>query len=326
MILYTCPTCKAVLQSPGHTAGYKAACPKCDHWMTVPRPAKPAAADLAVFYTCPTCKAILQSPAVWPGYKVPCSKCDQWMTVPRPATLSVENPEEANFLLTIRKQPNDNAPRLIYADWLEERGKEDRAVFIRLQCVLEDMDWNHPQRAELQAKADRLLTEHREEWLAQLCAVMPMLRDEDDIIFTRGFLSVTLHRVEDLEYTAGLPSVALLLEVCLDLYGNAIGDEGVQALARSPFLQNLTQLDLFDNDIGDAGVRALAQSRFLQNVTHLDLIHHGISDAGVRALAGSSHLQNLTTLNLGGNNISPRLLDEIERLLAVRRTGSHGAL
>src|SRR5690348_10440338 len=43
--------------------------------------------------------------------------------------------EEA-FLASILENPDDDAPRLIYADWLDEQGRHDRAEFIRIQCEL----------------------------------------------------------------------------------------------------------------------------------------------------------------------------------------------
>ncbi|HEY7158985.1 MAG TPA: TIGR02996 domain-containing protein [Gemmataceae bacterium] len=44
------------------------------------------------------------------------------------------SPQELAFLNAIHSAPRDDATRLIYADWLEEHGQEQRAEFIRLQC------------------------------------------------------------------------------------------------------------------------------------------------------------------------------------------------
>jgi len=41
--------------------------------------------------------------------------------------------EDAEFLEEIRRSPNDDTPRLIYADWLEEQG-DVRAEYLRLEC------------------------------------------------------------------------------------------------------------------------------------------------------------------------------------------------
>ena len=40
------------------------------------------------------------------------------------------------FLQDAKEQPEDDAPRLVLADWLEEQGDCDRAEFVRLQCRL----------------------------------------------------------------------------------------------------------------------------------------------------------------------------------------------
>ena len=41
------------------------------------------------------------------------------------------------FIAAIKAAPDDDAPRLIYADWLDEQGESERAEFIRVQVELE---------------------------------------------------------------------------------------------------------------------------------------------------------------------------------------------
>ena len=57
--------------------------------------------------------------------------------------------DELSFLDAIRAQPEDDAVRLIFADWLEEHGQQARAEFIRLQCRLADIDEFAPDRPDL---------------------------------------------------------------------------------------------------------------------------------------------------------------------------------
>jgi uncharacterized protein (TIGR02996 family) len=38
------------------------------------------------------------------------------------------------LLRTIRENPADDAPRLVFADWCDENGEPERAAFIRAQC------------------------------------------------------------------------------------------------------------------------------------------------------------------------------------------------
>lgn len=42
--------------------------------------------------------------------------------------------DETAFLAAIAESPGDELPRLVYADWLDERGEEERAEFVRLAC------------------------------------------------------------------------------------------------------------------------------------------------------------------------------------------------
>ena len=46
---------------------------------------------------------------------------------------------EEEFLQQIVAAPEDVEPRLVYADWLEERG-DPRGDFIRIQCELAEID------------------------------------------------------------------------------------------------------------------------------------------------------------------------------------------
>jgi uncharacterized protein (TIGR02996 family) len=43
-------------------------------------------------------------------------------------------PDDA-FVQDILDHPEDDAPRLVYADWLEEHGQGPHAEFIRLQVL-----------------------------------------------------------------------------------------------------------------------------------------------------------------------------------------------
>jgi uncharacterized protein (TIGR02996 family) len=84
------------------------------------------------------------------------------------------------FLRAIREDPEDDTPRLVYADWLEERG-DPRGEFIRVQCRLARTAPGD-KRAALQQHERRLLERHQDEWLGSL---RPLLTGWT---FRRGFL------------------------------------------------------------------------------------------------------------------------------------------
>lgn len=55
--------------------------------------------------------------------------------------------DETALLRTILARPDDDAPRLVYAEWLEEHGQEERGEFIRVQCELCRLESDEIERA-----------------------------------------------------------------------------------------------------------------------------------------------------------------------------------
>jgi uncharacterized protein (TIGR02996 family) len=67
------------------------------------------------------------------------------------------------FLQAMGEAPDDDAPRLIYADWLDERGERDRGEFSRVQCALERLQPQDERRAGLKCREQELRTRSRVE-------------------------------------------------------------------------------------------------------------------------------------------------------------------
>ena len=68
---------------------------------------------------------------------------------------------EDAFFHDIREHPEDDVPRLVYADWLEEHGGEQaraRAELIRVQCRLERLPEEDQERAGLALRSEELLS------------------------------------------------------------------------------------------------------------------------------------------------------------------------
>jgi uncharacterized protein (TIGR02996 family) len=76
------------------------------------------------------------------------------------------NDEEA-FLLAIVANPKDSAPRLVYADWLEERAdvsSQSRAEYLRVECALDGLEKDNPKRRRLQDRLWKLRNSVGDEW------------------------------------------------------------------------------------------------------------------------------------------------------------------
>jgi uncharacterized protein (TIGR02996 family) len=131
------------------------------------------------------------------------------------------------FLADVLATPLDDAPRLIYADWLEDAGTPDRAEFIRVQC-----EWAAMSGCLFTTEDDgngdpggwpcrcpwHVLHRRQRELLAHRSAAdwtPPALRPFS-VAFRRGFVeSVTLTADNFLEHASALFAGAPLLEVVL---------------------------------------------------------------------------------------------------------------
>jgi uncharacterized protein (TIGR02996 family) len=90
--------------------------------------------------------------------------------------------DDLALLAAIRAAPDDDAPRLVYADWLDEHDQPERAEFIRVQCELARRDDPALRRREVE-----LLAKHHDALAGPLAA--PHLRFR----FERGFITGFQH-------------------------------------------------------------------------------------------------------------------------------------
>src|SRR5262245_15618763 len=73
---------------------------------------------------------------------------------------------EKAFLADIVANPDDDAPRLVFADWFQDNGDSDRADFIRAHVELARprLTGGTQRRRELQQRATQLFQAHGKRW------------------------------------------------------------------------------------------------------------------------------------------------------------------
>src|SRR5687767_8653404 len=89
------------------------------------------------------------------------------------------------FLADIIEHPEDDTPRLVFADWLEDQGEPaglDLAEFIRLQITLEEPRDEGPALWAMRQREKELLRARRAEWAG---GVADLVWGEE---FRRGFV------------------------------------------------------------------------------------------------------------------------------------------
>jgi len=244
--------------------------------------------------------------------------------------------DELALLKAIASAPDDDLPRLVFADWLDEHGRTERAHFIRLQ-IAEHRCTAWAGREQRQVEILGLLQEHGATWFRELPRWVRLwyaTRWRKPPDYHRGFVEevcvTASHFLRFGEQLLDRTPVAKL-DLChlrrvrtnlancpwlgrvrsLGLVCGKLEEEGAAALARNRHLDSVRTLDLYGCDLGDAGVRALADAESLTGLTALDLGGNGLTLAAVKALRGARFLRTLTELDLSGN---PQLLEHQWRI------------
>jgi uncharacterized protein (TIGR02996 family) len=228
------------------------------------------------------------------------------------------------FLEAICETPDDDTPRLVYADWLEENGDSDRAEFIRVQCELARLAlpnrvlymgsssigmWRaadlttDPVRTRVLRRRERELQEkHGAKWSGGLGKLTY------NPVFSRGFVEgLQVERPQDV--AKAKVEKAGRLHPVRRLQVREIKPNSLEKLLAVPWLARVSALELHgslgEQGVGVAGARLLAASPHLANLTTLELPYCEIEDDGLRALADSPHLTGLETLNLYSCDLGP---------------------
>jgi uncharacterized protein (TIGR02996 family) len=169
------------------------------------------------------------------------------------------------FMRAIIKEPDDDAPRLAYADWLKKSGDSDRADFIRIRCALDKMSAQAPEKPALLAREKELLEEHGWDWAEELGIKI------SEWVYCRGFIE----RVQMCLETSAEEIVAILnvspIRHVRDISQFCDFEGVVKAL---PYLGRLTGLEFWylyalDNSL----VAQLLDSRYLRKLRTL-ILHH----------------------------------------------------
>jgi uncharacterized protein (TIGR02996 family) len=207
--------------------------------------------------------------------------------------------DEEAFIQAIAQSPDDDVPRLIFADWLEERG-DPRGKFIRVQCELAGMAPGNPRRPVLELRQRQLLAVHELEWVGLLRGFV------DQWEFQRGLIDkvtmIPAHFVSAAETLFRLAPVRLIHF----FRRNHVQPGEVKALASSPWLARLQGLKLnTDRGIRDGEVECIAACPHLLGLSILDLSDNWIENPGAILLAQSPYLGALKRLNLRRNPFGP---------------------
>ncbi len=236
-------------------------------------------------------------------------------------TVRVPIPDRAEvkaFLDDIKDHPDDFAPRLILADWLEEHD-DPRGAFLRAHCYAA---WSAaapsiPAHAHWEEEAARVRRQHETVWLGRLREYL------DGWQFYRGLLRVSISagRLPPAPEERGLPlpesflrglrrSVQQMFQLMI---GNtdSFAHDALLSLADSEMWAWVETVSL--RDVDGHQVSGLLESPLLRTVHSLDLSSSPLGGIGVAGLASSPRVAHLRTLSLSGCTLGPEGFEVLAR-------------
>ncbi|NBO90907.1 MAG: TIGR02996 domain-containing protein [Planctomycetia bacterium] len=210
---------------------------------------------------------------------------------------------EQSFLADIVEHPDDDAPRLIYADWLDEQGRPARAEFIRVQ-IRRASDSSDPRQARRDRwRESELLRQHGDAWRAELPHIMGVEWEA----FHRGFVvQAVLFGGETLQRHAEAVFRAAPIQWV------KIGSPSLCApLLQSPYLARLTELNVGRVAAGWCEFGALLLSSPNLGAMRCLLLHGNRSGNALMEQLCKAHLPRLTELYLSDNDLTRHGLDRL---------------
>ncbi|MDP3152646.1 MAG: TIGR02996 domain-containing protein [Archangium sp.] len=261
------------------------------------------------------------------------SACRAWAGRTRPDRLALKlagpvvstNATRADLLAAVLADPEADAPRLVYADWLHERG-DPRGDFISIQCELAR---GSPREAELEEEAAALLEAWSPQWLEGLTPELVQVQ------FRRGFVetatvrdSQSLAQLESFFQTEPVTELVFSSSQTIDgerfatlewlerlrsvefraARPNAPGALSRERLAHvldSRRLRKLSRLALRGQRVGDEGLNLLTTQgpKALPGLECLILEDDAVTEKSVREFAANRWTARFTELSLANNHL-----------------------
>lgn len=238
---------------------------------------------------------------------------------------------ERPFIRAILADPEAAEPRLVYADWLEERG-DVRAEAVRVGVQRKLRQWERMDDMQVDLSLEQLDRRQKNlnldysrkcreqlpqipgvEWGRFEGGVVEAVTIKDENAFRQHAGEILdVQPVHQLQYYGGLKDEALPAMLGspelarlgrLAMGANYDGPGVARVLADSPHLANLRSLILGYTSIGVEGAAHLARAKHLAGLRDLVLTRNELTEDGLRTLCAAPQFAQLERLMLGNNDL-----------------------
>ena len=228
------------------------------------------------------------------------------------------------FLEFILAHPDDDAPRLVFADWLEEQGDSDRAEFIRIQIERARLPEWDARQVRLRLRERDLIELHGQKWKGELPSIEGITWEDfrRGFVATASFATFTILREKASACWAATPIEAMSIRW-------PRRDEASETITP---IAGLRELSITDRLVDRDDVDRLADLPLLSTLRAMNIRHCNLGGDGFRRLVASPHLGNLTALRVPGNSIGNRSIRALSDAVSLNslaeldlsETGSYG--
>jgi uncharacterized protein (TIGR02996 family) len=251
-----------------------------------------------------------------------------------PPAVPPPRPEVLAFLRDAKDHPEDDTPRLVLADWLDDHGDEAdqaRAAHLRAQCRLARLKRGDPEWEDVAQEVQALEDQHVIGWLGPLSTgklrrsfVRGLVRLRARARWVLGPRNQALSATETWTWVEGLElestrsrdvaelaaCVALgsLSSLSLDCWSWEDTSVSAKALAASPHLKGLVSLKLSSSN---PTILGLLESPHLTCLTSLGLPRCQLNTAKAWPLLALPYLERLTNLDLSSNDLDDAFVETL---------------
>jgi uncharacterized protein (TIGR02996 family) len=221
------------------------------------------------------------------------------------------------FLEDIIAHPDDDTPRLVFADYLEDEGDSARAEFIRVQVECARLPAWDARHVRLRLRERALIEQHGQAWLGE----MPNIKGVSWQEFRRGFVATAVFssfaalgaaatacwaaapiEAVSIRWPRRRESIDIRRPIAglreLSITGRLVDPREIARLADAPLLSTLRTLTMEQASLGLEGFRRLLASPHLGKLKALRVPFNSIGNGGITALFDAASLTSVEELDL----------------------------
>jgi uncharacterized protein (TIGR02996 family) len=224
---------------------------------------------------------------------------------------------ESAFYQAIRDEPDDEAPRLAYADWLEEHGQAGRAEWIRASYALGRVHHDNTQFGPLLDRIREAFRRCRPPWWSEITGVTQ--RNDRGVFRFEARSRAAVSRLGKVPWLSAAVAEGWLAGIHVTLSDDTI------ARAVGAWKGPAREVPLFVTAAPQVTNAGLNVYLGLPQLRGLDLPANALRNSAVQGLGANVTLQELAVeLRLVEPETATAVLDQVASMTALRRLTLEG--